>query len=150
MSNLANGRVILKFYKSVLVQKNSSSLFSNLILNLYLFYELNSWPRTPTNNFTLKKCLLGTVKLVKNTIKGKYTYNGRGKAFDGKGLWSFGNDFPGNVVIFGIDNSSSSDTNLNNKFLVLGERPTMVLMTELGQQKKNLVLTLVKQKQNFA
>ena len=34
MTNLVNGRVSLKFNSSVLVQKDSSSLSSNLILNL--------------------------------------------------------------------------------------------------------------------
>ena len=57
MSNLANGRVILKFNKSVLVQKSLPSLYSNFILNSYIVYELNTWPRNPTNNFTLKNCL---------------------------------------------------------------------------------------------
>ena len=40
MSNLANGRVILKFNKSVSVQKKFSSLYSKFILNLYILYEL--------------------------------------------------------------------------------------------------------------
>ena len=39
MSNLANGWVILKLNNSVLVQKSSSSLYSNFILNLYIVYE---------------------------------------------------------------------------------------------------------------
>ena len=30
--------------------------------------------------------------------------------FEGAGSWSFGNDFARNVVIFGVDNSSSSHT----------------------------------------
>ena len=34
MSNLSNGRVILKFHNFALVQKNSSSLYTNFILNL--------------------------------------------------------------------------------------------------------------------
>ena len=42
MPNLANGRIILKFNNSVLVQKNSSSLYSNFILNLYIVYKLNN------------------------------------------------------------------------------------------------------------
>ena len=42
MSNLANGRVDLKFNNSVLVQKRFSSLYSNFILNLYIAYELNT------------------------------------------------------------------------------------------------------------
>ena len=43
VSNLANGRVILKSSNSALVEKiNSSSLYSNLVLNLYIVYELNN------------------------------------------------------------------------------------------------------------
>ena len=58
MSNLANGKVSLKFNNPVLVQKKSSSLDSNLILNLYIFYELNDWSYNPGNNFTLKSVYL--------------------------------------------------------------------------------------------
>ena len=43
ISNLANGRVNLKFNHSVLVQKSVSSLYSNFILNLYIVDELNTW-----------------------------------------------------------------------------------------------------------
>ena len=42
MSNPANGRLILKFNNSVLVQKSSSTLYSNFILNLYIVCELNN------------------------------------------------------------------------------------------------------------
>ena len=50
MSNLGNGKVVLKFNNSVLVQKNFSSMYSNFILNLYILCELNTWPYNPTNN----------------------------------------------------------------------------------------------------
>ena len=56
MSSLANGKIILKFKNAVLVQKIFSSLYSNFILNLYIVYQLNTWPLNPTNNFTLKNC----------------------------------------------------------------------------------------------
>ena len=113
LSNLANGRAILKLSNSVLMQKvlphftakSSSSLFSNFILHLYIVYELNNWPHNPTNNFTLKNCLFHTVKLVRSTIKREFVYNLQGIAFDGEGSWSFGNNFARNVVIFGVDNN---------------------------------------------
>ena len=35
-------------------------------------------------------------------------YGGYGIAFDGVGLWNFGNEFAKNVVIFGVDSSSLS------------------------------------------
>ena len=108
MSSLANGRVILKFSNSVLVQKTFSSLYNNFILNLYTVYELSTWPRNPDNNFTLKIILFGTVKLTRNADKSKFTYNDWRIAFDRKGFWSFDNDTVRNVVIFGVNNSSSS------------------------------------------
>ena len=89
MSYLANGRVNLKFNNSALVQKTFSLLYSHFILNLYIVYELNTMPRNPTNNFTLKQCLFGTVKLTRNADKSKFTYNCQGIAFGGKGSWNF-------------------------------------------------------------
>ena len=62
--------------------------------------------------------------IAKNIDKNKLVYSDCGVAFDGKGEWNFGNDSAGNVVIF-------------------------VLMETLVQQKKSLVLILVKQRQNF-
>ena len=53
----------------------------------------------PSNTFTLKMYLFGTVELVRNAIRSKLIYNGQGIAFDGEGLWSFGNDFARNVAI---------------------------------------------------
>ena len=85
MSTLANGRVTLKSNNFVLVKKDSSSLYNNFILNLYIAYESNNQPSNPTDNFPLKNCLLGTVKLIRNAIKTNFIYNGQGKAFDGKG-----------------------------------------------------------------
>ena len=41
-------------------------------------------------------------------------YIGYGIAFDGKGFWSFSNDDARNVVIFGVDTSSSSHIDNSN------------------------------------
>ena len=78
MSNLVNGKVILKLNNSSLVQKKISSLYSNFISNFYIVYKLNTWPRNPTNNFTLKNCFSGNYlfKLVRNAVKSNFTYNG--------------------------------------------------------------------------
>ena len=58
--------------------------------------------------------------------------------------------FARNVSIFGVDNSWSSHTNnRKNKFLVFGEGPTQGINDSTGAAT-NLVLTLVKQIQNFA
>ena len=145
MSNLANGKVTnLKFNNAVLVQKNLYSLCSNFILNLYIVYRLNNRPHNPSNNFTLKNCLFGRVKLSRNMVKSKFIYNGRGIAFDGEGN-EFGNEFARNNVNFGVDNKSLSHTNnRKNNFLVLGEVPTDGINDSTGAAEKKLVLTLVK------
>ena len=100
----------MNFYNSILVWKDSSSLYSDLILNLYIVYGFNDWLRNHINTFTLKSCLFGTVKLTRNADKSKFNYNGPGIAFDAKGVWSYGNDFARNAVILGVDNTSSSHT----------------------------------------
>ena len=93
----------------------------------------------------------GATNIVKNSDKEKYVYSGYGIAFDGKGEWSFGNDYARNVIIFGSDNSSLSHAdNLKNNFLVLGEGDTFRINGSFGAPEKSLVLILVKQTQNFA
>ena len=92
--------------KKVLLYYITASLYS--ILNLYIVSESNNWPSNLTNNFPLKNCLFGTVKLVRNTIKSKFIYNVRGTAFDGAGLWRFDNDSARCIVIFGADKSPFS------------------------------------------
>ena len=52
------------------MQKGSPFLNSNFILNLFMAYELDNWPRKPTNNFLLKS-LFDTAKLIRNPIKSK-------------------------------------------------------------------------------
>ena len=145
LSNLTNCKVILKFSNFVLVQKRFPSLHGNFILNLYIFYELNARPRNPTNNFTSKIFLFGTVKLARNAGKSKCTYNGWGIAFDGKGFWSFDNDKARNVVIFCVDNSWSSHIDYpKNNFLVLGEWPTEGINGSVGTPEKKVGINFSK------
>ena len=53
MSNLANDIVILKSKNSILV-KTSSLLYTNVILNLHIVYELNDRPHSPFKNVRLE------------------------------------------------------------------------------------------------
>ena len=63
--------------------------------------------------------------------------------FDGKRVWSFGNDYARIAIIFSVDNSSSSHAdNYKNNVLMLSDRD--------GSPEKSLVLILIKQKQTFA
>ena len=82
---------------------------------------------------------------VKNNEEENYAYSGYGIAFGWKGSWSFDNDSTRNIVIFGVDNSSSSHTNSQKKwFFSLSEGPTYAITGSLGSpEKKRLVLILV-------
>ena len=72
-------------------------------------------------------------------LKEKHVYSGCGKAFDGKGECSFGNDYARNVIIFGADNSSSSRTDdSKNNFLILGEGGTFGINGSFGAPEKKV------------
>ena len=51
---------------------------------MHIIYELNDRPHNASNNFPLKYCSFGTVKLLRNAAKSKFTCNGWGTAFDGE------------------------------------------------------------------
>ena len=60
------------------------------------------------SNSPLKNCLFGAVPLTKNADIDKYGYSGYGIGFDRKGECSFlGGGYGQNVIIFGVDTSSS-------------------------------------------
>ena len=93
--------------------------------------------------------MFAATNIAKNSGKSKYVHTGYGTPFDGVDLWSFSDDFDRNVVIFGVDNSLSYHIdNRKNNVLVLPKGP-LISKVVLMLQNKNLVLTLVKQKQNF-
>ena len=102
MSILAKDRISIKL-KDLKFNANS-------IINLYMVYELNNWPSIPSNNFTLKNFLIGTVRLTRNAIKSKFIYICQGMTFDGAGSWCFGNNSARNAVMFGVKISSLSHT----------------------------------------
>ena len=93
----------IKFHKDLLAIEQNNYLTK--IVNAYIFYDLDDWPRNSSNNFKFKNCLFGATNIVKNSDKGKYVYSGYGIAFDSGGSWIFDNDFTWNIIIFGVGNS---------------------------------------------
>ena len=78
-------------------------------------------------------------------------YSGYGIAFDQLGSWNFVNDFTRNVIIFSVDNSSSSDTdNHKSGFLVLGEGPTDGINDSIGAADEKFRIYFSKAKTKFA
>ena len=102
-----------KFNKGCLKQSNILTYDYGSIVNIYTVYELgasSSNDRDPT----LKNCLFGAVTLTKNADIEKYGYSGYGTGFDRRGSFSFpGGGFGQNVLIFGVDMSSSA--HIDNK-----------------------------------
>ena len=72
------------------------------IVNAYIVYDLDNWPKNLLYSFTLQNFLFGATNIVKASDKAKWVYSGYGIAFDGKGFWHFGKDFFRNVRIFGV------------------------------------------------
>ena len=65
--------------------------------------------------------MFGTLKLVINSIKSKTNYNGWEILFDGEGSFLFYNESARIFLIFGVDNSSPTQTdNRKNILLILG------------------------------
>ena len=129
---LSEYRVGFKFDKYPLAVEQNKYLTK--IVNVYIVYDLDSWPRNPTNNFKFKNCLFGATNVVKNSDKEKYVYSGYGITFDSGGSWSFDNGFARNVITFGVDNSSSSHSdNRKNNFLKLGSNSNS-LMADVFQK----------------
>ena len=114
------------------------------IVNVYIVYDLEAWPRNSTNNFKFKNYLFAATDITKNSDKEKYV--------DSAGSWSFDNDFVRNGIIFGVDNSSSSHSdNRKNNLLILGQGPTYGINRSFGSLEKKLSINFtVNQRQNLA
>ena len=64
--------------------------------------------RSHSDDPTLKNCLFGAVTLTKDADIDKYGYSGYGIGFNRKSSFSFpSGEFGQNVIIFGVDMSSS-------------------------------------------
>ena len=112
----------IKYDKEPLAVEQNNIL--SKIVNTYIIYDLDDFPRNPTNSFKFRNCLIGATNVVKNSNsfrfkncligatnvvkksgKEKYVYSAYGTTFDSASSWSFGNDFARNVIIFGFDDS---------------------------------------------
>ena len=125
----------VKFNGSILRQPKVSYTHGKIV-NIQIVYELGA-SSSHINDPTLKYCLLGAVTLTKNADIGKYGYSGYGIGFDRRSSFSFsGTGFSQNVLIFGVDMSSSAHIDNKKKdILVLGKGPTQGLEHTLTAEK---------------
>ena len=74
---------------------------------------------------TIWNYLFGLVKSTKHVDVGLYNYSTYGIVFDRKGSYSIGNEIGRNMIVFGIDMSSSLHiVNKKKDILILGKGPT--------------------------
>ena len=77
------------------------------IVNIYIVYEIQKSVNI-SDYPTLENCLFGAVKLTKHVDVEYYKYFGYGIGFGRKGSYSIGNEIGRNVIIFGVEMSSSA------------------------------------------
>ena len=127
------GKVRTKFDGSFLNRFHPTILHGNIV-NIYIVYEITS-NCNASNYPTTKNCLFGSVKLTKNPNIDKYRYSGYGIRFDRKESFSIGEEIGKNVIIFGVDMSSSSKINNRRKdILILGKGPAQGLEHTLSAE----------------
>ena len=107
-------------------------------VNIYILYKINKTDNTTSSDPTLENCLFGAVTLTKNADIDKYKYSGYGIGFNRKVSFSFPSTGLGrNVIIFGVDMSSSTSKIDNRKkdILILGKGPPQGLEHTLSAEK---------------
>ena len=89
--------------------------------------------------------------MTKNVNIDRYGYSGYGIGFDRKGSFSFpGGGFGQNVLIFGVDMSSSAHIDNKKKdILVLGKGPTQGLEHTLTAEKMYSINFTEKKEKSF-
>ena len=98
---------------SCLKQSNQLTYDDGHKENVYIVYELGASSSNDSDP-TLKNCLFGAVTLTKNADIEKCGYFGYGIGLDRRTSFSFhGGEFDQNVLIFGVDMSSS--VHIDNK-----------------------------------
>ena len=127
-------KIRIKFDGSLLNRFPPAILHRNIV-NIYIVYEITS-NNNDSNYPTLENCSSGSVKLTKNADFDKYGYSEYGIGFDRKGSYSVGNEIGRNVIIFGVDMSSSTKIDNRKKdILILGKGPTQGLEHTLSAEK---------------
>ena len=116
------------------------------LVNIYINYEIirvvNISKYSSNDNYaTLENALFGAVSLTKNADIDKYRYSGYGIGFDRGSNFSFSRSgFGRNVIIFGVDMSSSTKTDdMKKDVLILDKGPKQELEHTLRGEEMNLI-----------
>ena len=107
----------VKFDGSCLKQ-DKATFNHEKVVNIYIVYEITEVIDHSVNDNrpTIENALSGAVSLTKNADIDKYKYFGYGNGFDSRSNLSFsGGGFGQNVIIFGVDMSSSTKIDSRKK-----------------------------------
>ena len=119
-------KIRLKFNGSFL-NRPSLAIFHGGIVNIYIVYEIADY-FNDSSYPALENCLFGSVRLTKTVDIHKYGYSGYGIGFYRNIFFSIGNEISKNVIVFGVDMSSSRKIDNRKKdILILGKRPRQEL-----------------------
>ena len=110
------------------------------VVNIYIVYEISKSINI-SDYPTLENCLFGAASLAKNVDIDRYGNSGYCIGFDRHGSFSFpGTGLGRNVIIFGVDMSSSTKIDNRKKdILILGKGPTQGLEHTLSAKTMYLI-----------
>ena len=113
-------------FKGICLNKTAYLLFIKKVVNLYIQYKLDKWKKDLNTDFTPGNWLFGAGKLTKYADPDRYKYSCYGIGFYSRSQLSWTDGSAGkNVIIFGVDNSSSVHIDGRNKnYLVCGDGAT--------------------------
>ena len=107
-------KIRLKFNASCLKQAKLTYTHGKTV-SIYIVYELTD-SSSNDDDSKVRNSLFGAVRLTKNTDIDKYGYSGNGIGFDRRERFSFpGCGFRSNVIIFGVDTSSSVHADIKKR-----------------------------------
>ena len=137
--NYLRAKIRVKFNGSCLKQDKIANAHK-AIVNIYIVYEINA-NHNISSYLTLKNCLFGAVKLIKNIDINEHKYSGYGIGFDGKGTNSVGNGCGRVFITFGVEMSSTMHVDNKKKDIaILREGPSKGLDgTKLTAEKKHSI-----------
>ena len=120
----------IKFNKGCLKQ-GKISFNHGKVVNIYTVFEIDRSVKISSYP-TLENSLLGAVKLTKHVDIDLYKDSGYGIGLDRKGFFFTGDEVGKNVIISGVDMSSSSHIDNKKKyFLILSKDPTQGLQIQI-------------------
>ena len=94
--------------------------------------------------------MFGATNIVKSNDKERSVYSGYGITFEGGNWWSFSDGTVRNVIVFAVDNSSSSHIdNRKNNFLILDLGPTFGINGSFGSPGKKFRINFIEPNTKF-